>query len=690
MRVLIVAPKYTPRRGDFYQFPLGLGYIISALKRERFEVHCLNCNESDDATGSQVERAVRQLQPDICATGALSPFLPQVQDIFAAARRARPSITNIAGGGVLSSDPEAGPQVMDIDIGVIGEGEHTIVDTVRTLESGGDLGQVAGIVYKNAEGRIIRTMPRPAIKDLGSIAWPDYEALGFGAVIDQQRASDNYFYQSKNRPRAIDMITSRSCPYRCTFCFHPTGKVYRERPLDDFFAELDQIVKLYDINMVALIDELFSLKRARLLEFCDRIEPYRLNWMVQLHVNCADDHILKRMKEAGASYISYGIESMSQAVLISMQKKSKKERIHEVLGNTYRYQIGIQGNLIFGDSAETLDTANESMRWWAENRKYKVWINRLLVYPGSPDYIQAVRDGLITDRVRFIEDQAVSINISKLNDTDLQALTRKVAIAQRTLLDLARVSVFEKEPEVHPLRGESYHIQWQCPRCEIQNDYTGVLLQPEEHRYSLFLTCRGCASRHDIRTPAAMQLAGREPKVQDDEDFAAALELLRQGATAEARQRLEGIAARSPWHHDAHLELAKLHRQAGNRLLASRHSGLAVFHHPYRADLHLQYADCLLWEGAVGLARLHCLQVLKLEPGHTEAARMLARIDGAEYTDAERGIYFVSYSDLPAPVRLHDTSSLPSSERRKNETEFPDIARLELEARQELASAGRC
>ncbi|MFZ8423180.1 hypothetical protein ACO1NG_14760, partial [Staphylococcus aureus] len=80
-----------------------------------------------------------------------------------------------------------------------------------------------------------------------------------------------------------------------------------------------------------------------------------------------------------ASYISYGVESMSQEVLVSMQKKSKKERIHTVLGNTYDKKIGIQGNLIFGDSAETLETANESMDWWAENERYKIWINRLLV-----------------------------------------------------------------------------------------------------------------------------------------------------------------------------------------------------------------------------------------------------------------------------------------------------------------------
>ena len=105
--------------------------------------------------------------------------------------------------------------------------------------------------------------------------------------------------------------------------------------------------------MVAIVDELFSLKRRRLLEFCERIKQFDVKWMVQLHVNSACDETIRAMKDSGCVFISYGIESMSQPILESMQKKSKVPRIQEALELTYEHKIEYKVTYFFGDSAET-------------------------------------------------------------------------------------------------------------------------------------------------------------------------------------------------------------------------------------------------------------------------------------------------------------------------------------------------
>ncbi len=252
MRVLMVVPRFVENFGDFYQFPLGLAYIASSLKQAGHAVYGLNLNHVRGGVET-VADAVRMHAIDACCTGGLSPFLPEVKKVFVGARRGNRQVVNIAGGGVVSSDPEVAPQVMDIDLGVVGEGEVTICDALQALEKGTDLHQVAGIVFRDNTQKIVRTAHRASIMDLAQIPWPDYDVLGFGDHLHPAPARPSLLPAARTQCAAlIDMVTSRSCPYSCTFCFHPVGKVYRERPLDEFFDELTARIDQYQINMVGI------------------------------------------------------------------------------------------------------------------------------------------------------------------------------------------------------------------------------------------------------------------------------------------------------------------------------------------------------------------------------------------------------------------------------------------------------
>ena len=221
---------------------------------------------------------------------------------------------------------------------------------------------------------MIKTPARNAIRDIDSISWPNFDIFDINKSIDRQSPLDHHFFQNNidNNPRSIDIITSRSCPFMCTFCFHPVGKKYRERNVDDVISEIKTYIKKYNINMISILDELFSLRRDRLLEFCKKIRPLNLQWMIQLHVRSASFEVLNALKSAGCVYISYGIESANDEVLGSMQKKTTVTEINKALKVTVDNRVGIQGNLIVGDTEETIYSANESMKWWANNRKYSI------------------------------------------------------------------------------------------------------------------------------------------------------------------------------------------------------------------------------------------------------------------------------------------------------------------------------
>lgn len=625
-KFLLVVPKFAGK-GLPYQFPLGIAYISAALKRAGYDVVCLNLNHVEDSATETVSRVVGDEQPDICATGALSPHFHLVEEVLNAARAAKPEIINIVGGGVFSGDPMAVGGALDLDIGVIGEGEETIVEVAETLARGGDLRDVAGIVFKEPEGQLVMTPARAVNKDVDSLPWPDYEGFGIEVMIAAQRPLDDYFFHTEDVPRAIPMVSSRSCPFACTFCFHPTGRVYRERSLDDVFAELEALVERYDINMVAILDELFAVKRDRLEDFCRRMAPLGLKWMVQLRVDVVDGEILDLMKEAGCTYISLGLESMDDAVLESMEKKVTAEAIESALALCHAKKMGIQGNFIFGDPVETLESAERTLEWWAHHREYQVNLSRLQVYPGTPVYGQARAEGRFyaNSQAGHKYDPAwEGANLTALDDGVFQALCRRIGVLDGSLKWPARVLSAEEQAEADPVRGGLYRVRWLCPRCDTVNDRRNLALDMPGTSPGFRTTCEGCFSRFDIPNPAAPVWRDREL----DDLYQEAARCREQGDLNGALAGYNRILAREypstrlerPWSYvQAALEAANILQQEGREPeTALRLLGIAVLNRAFDPAVNLAFALALLAEGCDGAALLYVEQAAALADAEDE------------------------------------------------------------------------
>lgn len=131
---------------------------------------------------------------------------------------------------------------------------------------------INGLVFKKND-KLNITKPRDEIKDLDSIPFPDYKGFGFEKIMNAVASLVGI-----NETNTITTITSRSCPFSCTFCFHSSGKKYRQRSLDNFFEELDYLVQEYGVKYIFIADELFAYNMERVKEFCDRIKKYDIKW----------------------------------------------------------------------------------------------------------------------------------------------------------------------------------------------------------------------------------------------------------------------------------------------------------------------------------------------------------------------------------------------------------------------------
>ncbi len=667
LNVTIIVPRYIKFFGEFYAFPLGIAYVASAIKQAGYNCTALNLNHEFGNPYELVYKHIKSNKVNVCFSGGLSPFLPMINEAFCAARAANSSIVNIAGGGVVSSDPLIALDLMNIDFGIIGEGEVSAVELLSSINHGTPKKDVNGIVFRNSRGKAIKTPDSKPVMDLGKLAWPEYELLGFREHLKNQNALDDYFLHTVDKgikPRSIDMISSRSCPYSCTFCFHPTGKVYRERSLDEFFAELSYLKKKFDINMVNLVDELFSLRKKRLIEFCERIKPYNLKWIVQLHVHSADPEILELMRESGCTYISYGVESMSQSVLHSMQKKAKPQKIDETLKTTFNSKIGIQGNLIFFDTVETLDTANETMAWWADNRRYQVYLSRLQVFPGSPDYIMANRDGLIEDRVKFSQELPPNFNISNINDLNYDNITFQLMVHGASLLIPPKNQNISACKTSISNRGKAFNICFQCNGCNHTSVYRKVFLRPEQVNF-IRLTCQNCRCRVDIKNDIM------------DKDYHG-LELSVRNKQL-SRQKNQGFMRKQNaklWHNLVrNFDFTQVNKADKGFLTNLRSVGEKLKQDPYSVPLQIEFGICLVFLKQYGAAMLHFKQALLFDSYNGTAKRCIRELKEKADFHKYKFKFFRSVTDQEPTYRKSRIEGRPYN--RKEEPGFPTYTRSE-------------
>jgi uncharacterized radical SAM superfamily protein len=262
---------------------------------------------------------------------------------------------------------------------------------------------------------------------LDALSFPDYSGFGFDRIIDSTAG-----VVGLNGKGVAVIATSRSCPFRCTFCFHSSGNIYRQRKLVEVFKEIDHLTEMYHVRFLYIVDESFCSNKDRLKDFCRRITPYGIKWFAQCRVTDFTEEIAVLLKNSNCAVLSFGIESADNDILRSMKKGITVEDTEKALGLASKVGIQIVGSLIFGDIEETIDTAKTTLQWWEKNMRHDIILNFITVYPGTDLYKYAVSNGIITDEVQFIKDQCPAVNVSKMNNEEVKWLAGQILKLSKT------------------------------------------------------------------------------------------------------------------------------------------------------------------------------------------------------------------------------------------------------------------
>ncbi len=367
--------------------PLGPLYIAAALESIGWEVDFRDYQIFDGANAFETEPMLRCIDGhhQVLMISCLVDMLPVVIAAAMKIKSERPDTYILIGGpGPTAGAAEFLRTYPELDAIVMGEGEETIQEWAAAYASAKGIAEpIPGMVFRNGR-EIVKGGPRKRIGDLQRAPRPAYHLL-------------DWKYYSAGR-----IITTRGCPYHCSFCdvapLWGRKAVYR-----DVTSAVEEMVLLrdrYKTIGVSIADDTFVLNRERVKEFCHVLLDLgaEIEWGCFGRINLMSEELISLMAEAGCRAIFYGIDSGSPRILERTLKELSVEQILPTLELSAKYFDRIEASFIWGypfeeyeDFLGTMDVAAQASRLASA---VNIQLHMLSPLPSSPIY-EEFKDTLV-------------------------------------------------------------------------------------------------------------------------------------------------------------------------------------------------------------------------------------------------------------------------------------------------------
>jgi anaerobic magnesium-protoporphyrin IX monomethyl ester cyclase len=373
--------------------PLGPLYLVSVLRRAGIDVdfrdYQLAARGMENPFGVEAIGRFLEGSARIVGVSCMANLLPFVILGLERFKQASPSSIVVLGGvGPWAIERRIMERFPWIDIVAMGEAEGFIVNLVETLGRGGDLAGVPGVLYRKG-GEILGNPPPPRIENLDDLPLPAFDAIPLGEY------------------EGYGVISSRGCPYPCTFCsvMPIWGRRATYRGTGAIIDEMETLRREAGADLFLFQDEFFVSSKRRVLEFCNELRRrnLRVNWKAFGRVDLTDEETMEAMAAAGCIEIRYGIESGSNEVLRKVRKGFTAEKSIEVVSRAVGILPRVDTFFIWGFPFETMEDFRMSLFRMVSFRTLgaRILPSLLCLLPQTEIFRQIREDGLKLD---FCED----------------------------------------------------------------------------------------------------------------------------------------------------------------------------------------------------------------------------------------------------------------------------------------------
>jgi len=406
MRVMLVNPKFRLPIDTRTTPHLGLAYLGAVSEEAGFETMIFDADVEDEP----ITEAIKRFQPDIVGITANTP---QVMQAWRTAKMIKSvkDVLVVLGGPHVTVLPAESVQHKEVDIVVRGEGESTWLKLCQMIDRGRknnpkfgpsdlldpenpDLASLLGISYITADGKEHHNPDHPPVADLDTLPWPAYHLFKMDRYTNLQPATD-----AVDGSKSFSIMTSRGCPYRCTFCSQSIMPIkWRARSPENVLAEWRHLVEDLGAQEIGVLDDSANIDMNRMIKISDLLVENHLNhvpWMFVngIRANLATKKVLADMKEAGLKRTAFGVESGDPDVLLSIDKKIDHDTIRQAFKNAKAVGLETIGFFIIGLPGETEESMEKTIRFACEVDPLIANFSMMTPYPGTKVYELVKRHG---------------------------------------------------------------------------------------------------------------------------------------------------------------------------------------------------------------------------------------------------------------------------------------------------------
>lgn len=418
--VLLINPPWVSKDENIWHGiksampPLGLLSIASYIEQEGIKTKVLDVHV-EKLNAKEVEDYIRQCSPKIVGLSVMTATANAANRIAQIVKKVDSSIQVVMGGVHAEALPVECLRNSAVDIVVRGDGEETFLSICK----GRPLQDIKGVSYRGPQQNVIHNQVADVEMDLDKYPMPAYHLVPM----------DKYYpaIGAYKRLPAINMLMTRGCPGKCTFC-NSAMTTLRSRSAAKVVEEIEYLQKNYGIKEIQFYDDTFTVLRPNVFEFCRLMKEKNLgvSWAAFVRADCFDEKIAQAMKDAGCHQVMVGVESGDEQILKNIRKPIMFKRTINCVEIAKKVGIDARAAFIFGSEGETVESLQRTIDFSLELNPDIALYNITTPYPGTQLFNWAKQNGyLLTEEWSNYELSGTIMNLPSISTEEIQNMYKK-------------------------------------------------------------------------------------------------------------------------------------------------------------------------------------------------------------------------------------------------------------------------